>query len=194
MASWLAFAAEKIAEVSTLATALSDGAGAVDKELAAAASARCVIGRRLARCTTSTVADRLTSLRDNAFRRSPAAKRAAAQAARLPLPPLPTTTIGSFPQTAAIRRARAALRDGAVDQAEYDAVMRAEIADVIALQEELGLDVLVHGEPERNDMVQYFAEQLRRVRVHRPRLGAVLRLALRAAADPVRRRRHVRAR
>ncbi|MDN2500465.1 5-methyltetrahydropteroyltriglutamate--homocysteine S-methyltransferase, partial [Nocardia nova] len=77
---------------------------------------------------------------------------------RLPL--LPTTTIGSYPQTTAIRTARAELRAGTIDDAQYRERMRAEIADVIALQENLGLDVLVHGEPERNDMVQYFAEQL----------------------------------
>jgi 5-methyltetrahydropteroyltriglutamate--homocysteine methyltransferase len=73
---------------------------------------------------------------------------------------LPTTTIGSYPQTPAIRVARADLRSGKIDSAEYERRMKAEIADVIELQEELGLDVLVHGEPERNDMVQYFAEQL----------------------------------
>ena len=87
-------------------------------------------------------------------------QRRASQDERLHLPPLPTTTIGSFPQTVEIRKARAALVTGEIDEAEYDRRMKAEIADVITLQEELGLDVLVHGEPERNDMVQYFAEQL----------------------------------
>jgi 5-methyltetrahydropteroyltriglutamate--homocysteine methyltransferase len=79
---------------------------------------------------------------------------------RLRLPSLPTTTIGSYPQTSAIRVARADLRSGKINAAEYERRMKSEIADVIALQEQLGLDVLVHGEPERNDMVQYFAEQL----------------------------------
>ena len=92
--------------------------------------------------------------------RGPAEDRRAAQNDRLQLPALPTTTIGSYPQTSAIRVARAALRAGRDRRAEYERRMRAEIADVIALQEQLGLDVLVHGEPERNDMVQYFAEQL----------------------------------
>ena len=92
--------------------------------------------------------------------RGDAAKRRASQDARLHLPPLPTTTIGSFPQTVEIRKARAALVAGEIDEAEYKRRMKQEIADVIKLQEELGLDVLVHGEPERNDMVQYFAEQL----------------------------------
>src|SRR5262249_19009812 len=79
---------------------------------------------------------------------------------RLHLPELPTTTLGSYPQTSAIRVARADLRLRKIDRAEYERRMKSEITDVIRLQEELGLDVLVHGEPERNDMVQYFAEQL----------------------------------
>ncbi len=92
--------------------------------------------------------------------RGPAEERRAAQDERLRLPALPTTTIGSYPQTSAIRVARADLRSGEIDDAEYERRMKAEIAAVIELQEELGIDVLVHGEPERNDMVQYFAEQL----------------------------------
>jgi 5-methyltetrahydropteroyltriglutamate--homocysteine methyltransferase len=92
--------------------------------------------------------------------RAPYAQRAAAQQAALGLPPLPTTTIGSFPQTLEVRKARAAHRAATLDDAGYDEAMRAEVERVVRLQEELGLDVLVHGEPERNDMVQYFAEQL----------------------------------
>ncbi|WP_344131338.1 5-methyltetrahydropteroyltriglutamate--homocysteine S-methyltransferase, partial [Luedemannella flava] len=103
---------------------------------------------------------RLAALRAGHTRRGAYADRAAAQQARLRLPALPTTTIGSFPQTDALRRARAELRTGRLDEAGYAERMRAEIIEVIALQERLGLDVLVHGEPERNDMVQYFAEQL----------------------------------
>ncbi len=79
---------------------------------------------------------------------------------RLSLPLLPTTTIGSFPQTSTLRQARADLGAKRIDVDEYESIMRQEIKDVITLQEELGLDVLVHGEAERNDMVQYFAEQL----------------------------------
>jgi 5-methyltetrahydropteroyltriglutamate--homocysteine methyltransferase len=93
-------------------------------------------------------------------RRSPYPVRAAAQAASLGLPALPVTTIGSFPQTGELRRARAALARGALDEASYEERVRAEIERVIRLQERLGIDVLVHGEPERNDMVQYFAEHL----------------------------------
>src|SRR5690606_4744243 len=92
--------------------------------------------------------------------RAPFERRHAAQRAGLRLPALPTTTIGSFPQTGDVRRARAELRAGTIDRAEYERRMRAEIDRVIALQEDVGLDVLVHGEPERNDMVQYFAELL----------------------------------
>ncbi|KJR07124.1 5-methyltetrahydropteroyltriglutamate--homocysteine S-methyltransferase, partial [Gordonia sihwensis] len=86
--------------------------------------------------------------------------RREAQDAALGLPVLPTTTIGSYPQTVEIRKARLALRNGTIDSAAYRSRMEQEIAAVIALQEQVGLDVLVHGEPERNDMVQYFAEQL----------------------------------
>ncbi|ETK34148.1 5-methyltetrahydropteroyltriglutamate--homocysteine methyltransferase [Microbispora sp. ATCC PTA-5024] len=92
--------------------------------------------------------------------RSPYEVRAAAQAAHLRLPILPVTTIGSFPQTGELRRARAAVAAGELDEAAYESLVRAEIERVVALQERLGLDVLVHGEPERNDMVQYFAEHL----------------------------------
>jgi 5-methyltetrahydropteroyltriglutamate--homocysteine methyltransferase len=93
--------------------------------------------------------------------RAPAyAERIEVQRERLHLPPLPTTTIGSFPQTDEIRRARGERRAGRLDQAGYERFIEEEIARVVAEQERIGLDVLVHGEPERNDMVQYFAEQL----------------------------------
>ncbi|NUS45127.1 MAG: 5-methyltetrahydropteroyltriglutamate--homocysteine S-methyltransferase, partial [Mycobacteriaceae bacterium] len=102
----------------------------------------------------------VAALDPGADKRAPAGQRRVLPQARLGLPPLPTTTIGSYPQTTPIRTARAALRRGDIDAGEYRRRMRAEIADTIALQTELGLDVLVHGEPERNDMVQYFAELL----------------------------------
>ncbi|GAA2167158.1 MULTISPECIES: 5-methyltetrahydropteroyltriglutamate--homocysteine S-methyltransferase [Glycomyces] len=108
----------------------------------------------------ASVRERLAALGADADRRVPYANRQAAQAERVPLPPLPTTTIGSFPQTAELRNARAAHRRGLMIDTDYKARMKAEVAAVIAEQEKLGLDVLVHGEPERNDMVQYFAEQL----------------------------------
>ncbi len=157
--SWLAFGAEKVTEVRLLATALREGPEAIGADLAAARAA--LASRRSdPRLNDPQVRARLAALGPDAVRRAPAEQRRELQRDRLRLPALPTTTIGSYPQTSAIRLARAALRKGEIDQAEYVRRMRAEIADVIALQEELGLDVLVHGEPERNDMVQYFAEQL----------------------------------
>jgi 5-methyltetrahydropteroyltriglutamate--homocysteine methyltransferase len=157
--SWLAFGAEKVHEVVTLARALHEGRDAVADEIAASNAA--VESRRSdPRLHNNQVRGRIDSITTSGTERGPAAERREAQNARLHLPPLPTTTIGSYPQTSAIRKARAALRAGEIDQAEYVRRMKAEIAAVIKLQEELGLDVLVHGEPERNDMVQYFAEQL----------------------------------
>ncbi|MEF3194303.1 MAG: 5-methyltetrahydropteroyltriglutamate--homocysteine S-methyltransferase, partial [Halothiobacillaceae bacterium] len=107
------------------------------------------------------VAERLRALPADADRRAaPFAERQRLQRQALNLPPFPTTTIGSFPQTAELRAARAAFRRGERTQAEYEAIIREEIAKVVHKQEEIGLDVLVHGEPERNDMVEYFGEQL----------------------------------
>ncbi|CAM2875371.1 5-methyltetrahydropteroyltriglutamate--homocysteine S-methyltransferase [Skermania piniformis] len=157
--SWLAFGAEKITEVTTLATALHTGTDAVATDIAAARAAR-QARHNDSRLRNGTVRARLEALAPGADRRAPADERRSLQQAGLGLPTLPTTTIGSYPQTTQIRVARAELRKGAIDRAEYQRRMRAEIADVIELQEGLGLDVLVHGEPERNDMVQYFAEQL----------------------------------
>nr|WP_245671618.1 5-methyltetrahydropteroyltriglutamate--homocysteine S-methyltransferase [Nocardia amamiensis] len=156
---WLAFGAEKVAEVDLLATGLREGREAIGADLAAVQAA--LAARRSdPRLNDPQVRARLAALGPDAIHRAPAEQRRELQRDRLRLPALPTTTIGSYPQTSAIRLARAALRKGEIDQAEYVRRMRAEIADVVALQEELGLDVLVHGEPERNDMVQYFAEQL----------------------------------
>ncbi len=157
--SWLAFGAEKVEEVATLAAALRSGRDSVAAELEA--SSRAVASRtRDPRLHNDEVRSRLDAVLAGGIGRGPAAERRKAQDARLDLPPLPTTTIGSFPQTVEIRKARAALVAGEIDEAEYTNRMKAEIESVIRLQEDLGLDVLVHGEPERNDMVQYFAEQL----------------------------------
>ena len=156
---WLAFGAEKVGEVVTLARAMREGRDTVAASITASNAA--IQSRRSdPRRSNGRVRARIESIIASGVHRGPAAERRASQTARLHLPPLPTTTIGSYPQTSAIRKARAALRSGEIDQAEYVRRMRAEIADVIALQERLGLDVLVHGEAERNDMVQYFAEQL----------------------------------
>ncbi|WP_084654935.1 5-methyltetrahydropteroyltriglutamate--homocysteine S-methyltransferase [Nocardia altamirensis] len=157
--SWLAFGNEKVAEVRLLATGLTEGPDAIGAELA---EARAALASRQAdpRLNDGQVRARLAALGPDAVKRAPAEERRVLQQDRLQLPTLPTTTIGSYPQTSAIRVARAELRKGQIDEAEYVRRMRAEVADVVALQEQLGLDVLVHGEPERNDMVQYFAEQL----------------------------------
>ena len=157
--SWLAFGAEKITEVAALARGLHDGRAAVADQIAASTAAA-TSRRSDPRLRNEDVRSRIATITSSGAHRGAAAARRAAQDARLHLPPLPTTTIGSFPQTTEIRKARAALAAGEIDEAEYKRRMKAEIADVIKLQEQLGLDVLVHGEPERNDMVQYFAEQL----------------------------------
>ncbi|GAA3487094.1 5-methyltetrahydropteroyltriglutamate--homocysteine S-methyltransferase [Streptomyces cremeus] len=157
---WLAFARQKTAEVVTLAKGLARGTGSITAELARnradlASRANSPITRDPA------VRARVAAVTDADGRRSaPYEQRSSAQRAALGLPLLPTTTIGSFPQTAELRTARADLRAGRIDAAAYEERIKAEIRDVLAFQEKAGLDVLVHGEPERNDMVQYFAEQL----------------------------------
>jgi 5-methyltetrahydropteroyltriglutamate--homocysteine methyltransferase len=157
---WLAFARQKVDEVVLLTRALREGTGAVEAELAANVAA--VQARRTSpRTVDPAVRERVAALTEaDARRATPYAERAKLQAERLGLPLLPTTTIGSFPQTPELRAARADHRAGRLDRAGYEARMRAEIERVVRLQEALGLDVLVHGEPERNDMVQYFGEQL----------------------------------
>lgn len=156
---WLAFADQKVGEVATLARALTEGRDAVAAQIEASRAA--VASRAEASgVVVPAVRERAAALTDADFARGAYAERAAAQQERLNLPLLPTTTIGSFPQTPEIRRARALWTKGELSDADYTTAMREEIARVVALQEELGLDVLVHGEPERNDMVQYFAEHL----------------------------------
>ena len=157
---WLAFADQKVAEIATLAKARAEGEPAVADALAAA---RAALASRAANAGTHFAAVRsaLAAVTPADYdRASDYATRDAAQDERFHLPELATTTIGSFPQTPEIRKARAALVAGEISQAAYEDAMKAEIASVIALQEGLGLDVLVHGEAERNDMVQYFAELL----------------------------------
>ncbi|MFN7156448.1 MAG: 5-methyltetrahydropteroyltriglutamate--homocysteine S-methyltransferase [Acidovorax sp.] len=158
--SWLAFAVEKLDELRVLSTALSQGETAADDELHAARTA--LAARRASpRVHRATVAARLAAAAPGADQRASAfPARQKAQRARLKLPLLPTTTIGSFPQTAEIRAARAAFKRGALDAAHYQQKMQAEIALAVRKQEALGIDVLVHGEAERNDMVEYFGEQL----------------------------------
>ncbi|NMR21256.1 5-methyltetrahydropteroyltriglutamate--homocysteine S-methyltransferase [Cellulomonas fimi] len=156
---WLAFADQKVGEVVTLAQGLTKGRDAVADQLEASRSALASRAKAPG-VVRPEVRERADGLGRRDFRRGPYAERKEAQAARLQLPLLPTTTIGSFPQTPDIRRARAAHARGELSTERYEEEMRAEIRRVVELQERIGLDVLVHGEPERNDMVQYFAENL----------------------------------
>ncbi|MBD7920254.1 5-methyltetrahydropteroyltriglutamate--homocysteine S-methyltransferase [Cellulomonas sp. Sa3CUA2] len=159
LVQWLAFADEKVREVATLAQGLTEGREAIREQLLAASDA--VNSRTTAPgVVRPEIRERVAALTDEQFRRGPFAGRKTAQAARLQLPALPTTTIGSFPQTPEIRKARAAFGKGELTAEQYEDEMKAEIRRVVELQERIGLDVLVHGEPERNDMVQYFAENL----------------------------------
>ncbi|MEU9090598.1 5-methyltetrahydropteroyltriglutamate--homocysteine S-methyltransferase [Streptomyces sp. NPDC048428] len=157
---WLAFARQKTTELVVLARGLARGTGAIAIELA---ENRAALASRAGSALTRdpAVRARAAAVTDADGRRpQPYPERTVLQRAHLGLPLLPTTTIGSFPQTDELRTARADLRAGRLDGPGYDKRIEAEIREVIAFQEEAGLDVLVHGEPERNDMVQYFAEQL----------------------------------
>ncbi|MDR7158669.1 5-methyltetrahydropteroyltriglutamate--homocysteine S-methyltransferase [Arthrobacter sp. BE255] len=156
--SWLAFADQKAVEVVTLAGVLTDAAAvqpAIDEATRIIASRAAAEGVQRA-----DVRARTAALTPADFNRSEYSVREAAQEEALHLPPLPTTTIGSFPQTSEIRSARARNNKGDLTNEQYEQLMKDEIKRVVELQEELGYDVLVHGEPERNDMVQYFAENL----------------------------------
>ena len=156
--SWLAFAAQKVEQVVVLARGLTEGHEAIEAELAEVD--RVLADRDSAPGVhTGPVRERVAAVTEADRRRADEAVRRQAQA-QLDIPHLATTTIGSFPQTTEIRRARAAYSRGEIDEAAYFEFLRKEIAGVIKLQEEIGLDVLVHGEAERNDMVQYFAEHL----------------------------------
>jgi len=157
--TWLAFADEKVREVVVLAEGLTEGREAIHEQLLEASDA--VNSRKSAPgVVRPEVRERAAALTPDAFTRGDFDARKKAQAARLELPPLPTTTIGSFPQTPEIRKARAAHGKGELTDEQYTDEMKAEVRRVVELQEGIGLDVLVHGEPERNDMVQYFAENL----------------------------------
>ena len=157
--SWLAFAVQKVEELAVLAQALNGGHQSVADPLGAAGRA-CAARRRSLRVHSAAVQARLRSESHLVQRDEPFDVRRPLQAERLGLPALATTTIGSFPQTAEVRQARAAHAKGVLPDADYAEFIRGQIAEAIAWQETIGLDVLVHGEFERNDMVQYFGEQL----------------------------------
>lgn len=157
--SWLSFARQKIEELKTLADALQGrpGAGlALD-----VARDRLESRRRSSRVHKPEVAARLAALTEaSAQRNSGYQTRRLLQQAALDLPAYPTTTIGSFPQTLEVREARAKNKSGSLSNADYDAFLAAETEKCVRFQEDIGIDVLVHGEFERNDMVEYFGEQL----------------------------------
>ena len=157
--SWLAFARQKLQELRLLADAL-DGHPRADAALAQARE-RLDARRQSPRVHRADVAARLAALGpDDARRHSPYPQRHLAQAGALGLPLYPTTTIGSFPQTLEVREARARNKSGKLPDADYDAFIAGQIEHCVRFQEEIGIDVLVHGEFERNDMVEYFGEQL----------------------------------
>ncbi|WP_417070133.1 5-methyltetrahydropteroyltriglutamate--homocysteine S-methyltransferase [Niveibacterium terrae] len=159
---WVAGAVEKLTELELLRSALSGGEAAA-KVLPAFDEAREVRARRAlsSRVSKKAVAARINALAPDDYRRaSPFSVRQRLQRERFNLPLFPTTTIGSFPQTESIRATRAALRRGALSDGDYRSAIRNEIASAVREQEALGLDVLVHGEAERNDMVEYFGGQL----------------------------------
>jgi 5-methyltetrahydropteroyltriglutamate--homocysteine methyltransferase len=158
--NWLAFADEKITALTILKTAFNAGRQAVAVELAD--NERALASRRASgRVHDAAVGERLAALTaTHDTRNQPFAVRQTAQHGRFRLPPFPTTTIGSFPQTIEIRSARARFKKGEISEVDYTVAMQREIQYVVEKQEALGLDVLVHGEAERNDMVEYFGEQL----------------------------------
>jgi 5-methyltetrahydropteroyltriglutamate--homocysteine methyltransferase len=157
---WLAFAAQKLEEIAVLRQGLAEGRYIISAELLANADS--ITHRRNSPLTNNRqVRERVKdATADWARREQPFAERIKIQQAILNLPPLPTTTIGSFPQTAEVRKARSAHDKGELDDAAYEQFLREETERAIRWQEEIGIDVLVHGEFERNDMVQYFGEQL----------------------------------
>ncbi|KAI0068826.1 cobalamin-independent methionine synthase [Artomyces pyxidatus] len=158
---WFSFALEKAAEVSVLAKVLS---GSQDAEVAKAVEANkesIAKRREFEHTSDDAVRKRVAAITPEMLnRKSPFAVRQEIQKKHMSLPKFPTTTIGSFPQTKEIRQARAKFTKGEITEAEYEDFLKKEIESVVRFQERVGLDLLVHGEPERNDMVQYFGEQL----------------------------------
>nr|CAB3471984.1 unnamed protein product [Digitaria exilis] len=156
--SWLAFAAQKVVEVNALAKAL---AGQKDEVYFAANAAALASRKSSPRVTNEEVQKAATALKGSDHRRATnVSARLDAQQKKLNLPVLPTTTIGSFPQTVELRRVRREYKGKKISEEEYISAIKEEINKVVKIQEELDIDVLVHGEPERNDMVEYFGEQL----------------------------------
>ena len=160
MKSWMAFAKQKIQEISLITQALNGNSDSISNELTSNAGA--IQSRsKSTRVHSSLVESRMSSMTpEMASRVSEYADRRKAQQQKLKLPNYPTTTIGSFPQTIEIRKARAAHNKSELTDEQYEIFLKEEIERTIRFQEKMGLDVLVHGEPERNDMVEYFGQQL----------------------------------
>lgn len=158
--SWLAFATQKVSEIAVLAKGGNDGRDAIAGELTAS-DAVAEDRKNNTRIHNKAVQDRLAAITPAMKERKSAfSERREVQRAALNLPLFPTTSIGSFPQTQDIRKARAAFKKGDMSEADYKAAMQKEIQTVVDYQHDVDIDVLVHGEPERNDMVEYFGEQL----------------------------------
>ena len=158
--SWLAFAVEKLEEVRIIVAEVNTP-GSCEKALKE--NAACIADRKNSSLTTDpAVRLKLTQIEPSMYhRKSPFATRSKAQQLRLNLPLYPTTTIGSFPQTATVRSMRLKFKNGKITAKEYDAFIRQEIETTVRFQERIGLDVLVHGESERNDMVEFFGENMK---------------------------------
>ena len=157
---WFSFAVEKTKELAIIAKAVTDGPASVREEMEA--NAKSMEAKATSKLTNDPkVKERQSKITEEMFNRnSPFPIRISQQQEKLDLPLFPTTTIGSFPQTKEIRLQRNKLTKGEISEQEYEKFIEKEIQDVVQVQEELGLDVYVHGEPERNDMVQYFGERL----------------------------------
>ncbi len=156
--SWMAFAKQKLAEVAAIASAVN---GKKDAAAFEASDKAAATRKTSPRINNKAVQERWSKVTPDMLKRQhPFATRVAAQRKALGLPLFPTTTIGSFPQTPEIRQHRADFKKGAIDEAAYNDFLKQEIAECVKIQEDIGLDVFVHGEAERNDMVEYFGEQL----------------------------------
>jgi len=157
---WFSFATEKVAEIAAISKAVNGQEDSVKEALEA--NKKSIAARReFEKKSDASVRERLAAVTPEQYnRKDPFTTRIEAQKEKTPLPKFPTTTIGSFPQTKEIRQARAKFTKGDISSEEYDKFIASEIEHVIKFQEKVGLDVLVHGEPERNDMVQYFGEKL----------------------------------
>ena len=160
IADWFSFATEKASEIAVIAKAVTEGPAAVREQLEA--NAKSMHARATSsRTNDPKVKDRQSKITEADYsRKSDFSKRITEQQNKLNLPLFPTTTIGSFPQTKEIRIQRNRFTKGEISAAEYDKFIEKEIEENVKIQDELGLDVFVHGEPERNDMVQYFGERL----------------------------------